>query len=164
MLITSETTYEELKAVEKYLTPRAEQQITEAAEKEFGAMYDLPFSTFFECSNDDFSCLGDMTTPTVFQMYWRKRFERFVEEFVEQMKRYTLTQTEQEAQAASGLVKVTWAEGVLVFVQQYFGLKSFREAEQVTMGEILIAKRTKYNQDLFARNLNRIQIQNIKRK
>lgn len=135
-----------------------------AAEQVFGSMYDLTFAEFWACSNGDFSILGDISNPTVFQVYWQKRFEQFVKEFAEALKRLTIAQTPEEAQASQGLVKVTWDEGILTFLQQWFGLHNYKEAEQITIGEILIAKRAAYNREKFQRQMSKIQMSKLNKK
>ena len=164
MQVSDRTLYSTLEPFEKYLTKKAVQDLYKAAEEKYGAMYDLTFADFWACSNGDFSRLGDVSNPTVFQVYWRKRFDTFVNEFAEALKKLTIAQTPEEAQASQGLVKVTWDEGILVFVQQWFGLHSYKEAEQITMGEILIAKRAAYNRDKFQRQMSKIQMNKLNKK
>ena len=165
MRITDKTQYQTLAPVEKYLTKNAVQELKQAAEKRFGSMYELTFAQFYECTNGNTSeILGDVQQPTVLQVYWKKRFDEFVEEFAKQLKKQTLSQTTDEVQAAQGLLKVDWAEGLLVFLQSYFKTSSFKEAEKITIGEILIAKRAQYNQDLFKRKLAAIQTAKLKKK
>ena len=165
MQITEATKYAEFEPVEKYVTKKTVQGLFESAEEKFGKMYDLEFGTFWQCSNDNFEeVLGDMSEPTVLQVYWKKRFEKFVEEFAAALKAMTLTQTAEEIQAAEGLLKISWDEAILVFVRDYFGLHSFKDAERITMGEILIAKRATYNREKFQRKLAKIQTAKLHKK
>ena len=53
---------------------------------------------------------------------------------------------------------------MIVFLQDFFGLRSFKEAEKITVGEILIAKRARFNEETYRRNLARIQTQKIMKK
>lgn len=165
MRITDRTKYATLKPVEKYLTKDAIKELEREAEKQFGAMQELTFAQFYACMNNDYSeILGDIADPTVLQVYWAKRFGEFAEKFAEQLKRLEIKQTPDETKASQGLLKVSWDEGLLVFLQSYFGLKSFKEVEKITVGEILIAKRANYNQELFRRKLSAIQIANLHKK
>ena len=165
MQITEATKYTEFEPFEKYVTKKTEQGLFESAEEKFGKMYDLEFGTFWQCSNDNFEdVLGNMSEPTVLQVYWKKRFEKFVEEFAATLKAMTLTQTAEEIQAAEGLLKISWDEAILVFVRDYFGLHSFKDAERITMGEILIAKRATYNREKFQRKLAKIQTAKLRKK
>lgn len=165
MRVTERTKYETFRSVEKYLTKEATEKLKKAAEESFGAMQDLTFAQFHACVNGNFAdVLGNTASPTVLQAYWAKRFADFVEEFAGALKKLTLQQTADEVQASQGLLKVNWDEGLLVFIQSYFGLRSFKEAEQITIGEIIIAKRAQYNQELYRRKLNAIQMAKLKRK
>ena len=163
MRITERTLYSAVEPIEKYFSQDTVAAIEQTAEKKYGAMYDLPFADFFACANGDFSRLGKMVNPTVLQVYWIKRFRRFVGEFEKAVKAATLKNTADEKRAGDGLLDVSWGEGILIFLQKWFGLKSYKEAEQITMGEILIAKRAQYNQDLFGRNLMKIQTAKMKK-
>lgn len=165
MRVTDGTKYKEFEGVEKYLTEKSIRELYDKAEEKFGRMYDLEFRQFWQCGNGDFAeVLEDMSEPTVLQVYWVKRYEKFVEEFATTLKRMTLPQTPEEIQAADGLLKVSWDEAILVFVREYFGLHSFKEAERITMGEILIAKRAAYNRDKFQRKLAKIQTAKLNKK
>lgn len=165
MLITEKTKYEEFQAVERYVSKSSVQRIYEAAEQKFGNMYNLEFGSFWECANGNYSeVLGDISEPTVLQVYWKKRFEKFIEEFAAQLKSMILPQTSEEIQASEGLLKIGWDEGMLVFVREFFGLHSFKEAERITIGEILIAKRAAYNRDKFQRKLSKIQTEKLRKK
>ena len=165
MLITSQTKYSEIADAEKYITAQSAEELKRAAENTYTSMYDLTFAGFHACANGDFSgVLGDMTDPTVLQVFWCKRFSEFVQEFAEELKQTQTQPTAEEKQATKGLLKTDWAEGLLVFLQDYFGLRSFKEAEAITTGEILIAKRARFNEDMYRRNLARIQTQKITKK
>lgn len=165
MRITEKTKYVDILAVEKCFTDKSIEELKAAAVKHFGSFYDLTFEAFHECSDGDYTkTLGDISDPTVLQVYWIKAFSDFVKLFVEQLSKLQVPQTADEKKAASNLLQVNWDEGMLVFIRNYFGLKSFKEAEQISMGEILIAKRAQYNSDLFQRRMNNIQMQKYKLK
>lgn len=165
MLITAQTKYKEIEEAEKYFTPQSVEDLKRAAEDAYASMYDLTFAYFHACANGDFSdVLGDMTDPTVLQVYWCKRFADFVKEFAGILQKMQIQQTPEEKTAAKGLLKTDWAESMLVFLQDFFGLRSFKEAEKITVGEILIAKRARFNEETYRRNLARIQTQKITKK
>lgn len=159
MRITENTKYIEIAAIEKYFSKKTIEELKSAAVERFGSMYDLEFATFWNCANGDFSHLGNLDDLTVLQAYWMKKFEDFADEFAKTLSTLQVKSTEDEKRASDGLIKVTWGESILVFIQKYFGLKSFKEAEKITIGELLIAKRAQYNDDLFQRKLARIRTQ-----
>lgn len=164
MRITDKTKYALFEPVEKYLTDEGVANLKRAAEQKFGTMYDLPFGTFYNCAQGDFSHLGDLTKPTVLQVYWCKRFADFATEFANTLQAVTLKPTTDEQRASQGLMKTDWGENMLVFLQQWFGCRSYKEAEQITIGELIIAKRAQYNQDKYRRQLAKIQTEKYKRK
>lgn len=170
MRVTKATKYAgEFADIEPYISERTKKRLTAAAEKMYGGMYDLEIGELWKCANGDFSFVGITTEKeyaerTVYQQYWLERFDTFCDEFANVLKRLTLKQTADEQRASSGLIEVNWCEGLLVFAQSYFGLKSFREAEKVTLGDIVIAKRATYNRELFNRKLAEIQTQKYKKK
>lgn len=157
MQVTERTKYKDFAQVEKYLTAESVAALKETAEKQYGTMYGLKFETFHECLDGNVAgVLGDLSEPTVLQVYWQKRLAEFVEEFAAALKRMTIRQTSDEIQASQGLLKQNWDESVLVFLQSFFGLKNYKEAEKITLGEILIAKKAAYNRDKFQRNMSNI--------
>jgi len=165
MLITAQTKYSEIADTEKYFTQQSVEDLKRFSEEAYTSMYDLTFATFHACANGDFSdVLGDITDPTVLQVSWCKRFADFVKEFADALQKMQLPQTADEKRAAKGLLKTDWAESMLVFLQDFFGLRSFKEAEKITIGEILIAKRARFNEETYRRNLARIQTQKITKK
>lgn len=164
MRIDKNTKYREFEPVEKYVPDSQKKAITNAAESVYGCMYDLEFGEFWNFANGDFSRLGNLEDPTVFQVYWLNRFDEFTKEFAETLNKLSVKQTTEEKRAAEGCLKISWGESVLVFLQKFFGLKSFKEAEKITLGELLIAKRAQYNDDLFARRISQIQMQKLNRK
>lgn len=163
MRVTERTQYATVRDMEKYFAPEFVEELTRAAEAQYGAMYDLTFAEFHALANGDFSRLGDMSNPTVLQVYWTKRFAAFVDEFANTLKRLQVKPTADEEQAATGLLQVSWAEGLLVFLQRFFGLQSYKQAEQITLGELLIAKRAQYNEDMYKRRLQAIQLRKMRK-
>lgn len=164
MRITEKTKYAKIVHLEKYFAAQTIDGLKRAAEAKYGAMYDLPFGTFWACQNGDFSHLGDLSNPTVLQIYWCKRFADFATDYAKQLQACTLPPTADETAANNGLLPVNFAEAMLVFMQSFFGLRSFKEAEQITTGELLIAKRAQFNRDKFQRNFAAIQRKKIKTK
>ena len=166
MRITNRTPYDkEFEQVEKYLTKQSEDMLKAEAERFYGSMYDLQFARFFECMNGDFSgVFGDLRKPTVLQVYWCRRFADFAEQFAETLKQLQIKPTAEEQRASQGLLQVSWSEGLLVFMQQFFGLKGYKQAERITIGELLIAKRAAFNQAKYDRALAQLQAQKYRKK
>ena len=88
----------------------------------------------------------------------------FVDEFAKAMKRLQIKQTTDEIKASEGLIEVSWGEAILDFLQSKFNLHSYREAEKITIGELLIAKRAAYNAETYRRKLSQIQTAKFRKK
>lgn len=93
---------------------------------------------------------------TVSEWYVLQGLRDFIEDYSKKLEALTPKPTTEEKKAANVCMKQTVAEGLLIFAREYFALHSFREAEQVTLGEILIAKKDVYNKTSFQRAYNSI--------
>lgn len=168
MRITEQTKYKDIEKLERYFSDKTNARITEAAQKSICKFVDLTFDDFWACCNGDFSAiLGDvnkMRDPSVYEVYWLTGFKDFVEKFTKTLQNLTIKPTAEEKQAAEGLLEISFGEACLVFLQKYFCLHSFAEAGKITIGDLLIAKRAKYNEDKFQRNLSNIQLKKYKAK
>lgn len=127
--------------------------------------YTLTLAEFIACCAGDFSCVvQDAEHPTTGEVLWCENFVAFVEELGKVFQRLVVPQTPEQKQAAKGCLSVEWQEGMLIFVRKYFGLHNFTQAEQITIGDFLIAKKDDYNTTIFNRNLHKIQTQKMKLK
>lgn len=90
--------------------------------------------------------------------YLKKRntINSFFEMYLRLMSRYTSHGTSEEQQASFGLPKFENSEGFLVFAREYFGLKSFTEAENVTLADLYLARKDAYIREMQQRNYNKI--------
>lgn len=127
--------------------------------------YTLTLSEFFACCEGDFGCVvKDTKNPTTGEVLWLEMFQSFVDDFSKILERLVIQQTPEQKQASANCLPVEWQEGMLVFVRAYFGLKSFGDAENVTIGDYLLAKKDDYNTNVFQRNMAKIQTQKIHKK
>ena len=69
-----------------------------------------------------------------------------------------------EIRAQKTCLKVSVAEGILLFVREYFSLHSFGEAENLPLSDYLIAKKDNYNKVMAQREYAKIQNEKIKSK
>lgn len=127
--------------------------------------YTLTLAEFFGCCEGDFGCvMKDTENPTTGEALWLDVFRVFIADFGKILERLVIPQTPEQKQASANCLPVEWQEGMLVFVRAYFGLKSFGEAENVTIGDYLLAKKDEYNSTIFQRNMAKIQTQKIHKK
>lgn len=156
MRIGSKTLYNRICGVEDYFSDKTKAELQRASESLYGKMYDLTIEQFTAITEERYAeVLGDITRPTVLQVYWLKRFKEFVTEFTNALKNLQPPKDADEAIASANLPKISPAESMLIFARNYFGLHSFEEASRVTLAEFLIAKRDVYITALYHQRLAR---------
>ena len=163
MQVTSETKYIDFYPYEAFLSNESIDQIKDAAVREFGQYTDLTIEKFNNMTNLTTEQAGK-DYPTVFGVYWLLGFKDFIEEFSNTIKNLTIQPTATEMNASSVCYPTTMIESMLVFSQSWFGLKSYAEAAQVTLGDYLIARKADYNSKMFERRMSELQTQKIKNK
>lgn len=161
MQVTSDTLYTDFAKYEPYLTDEGRERILEAAKRQFGEYTEMNIEQFSDMVN-----LTELEEKynTVFGVYWLNGFKDFIEGFSKTVSNFTLQPTPMEVSASSVCYDTTMLESMLVFSQQYFGLKSFAEAAKTTLGDYLIARKADYNSKAFERRFNEIQMQKMKSK
>lgn len=85
-----------------------------------------------------------------------------LERFIKQLETLTPKQNAKEKAAQAACMKTSTIEGLLIFARDFFGLKSFAEAEKVTLAELLIAKKQAYNIRVFVTRLNDLMTKEVK--
>lgn len=178
MKVTHKTRYTAFVGVEKYLQRDAESALYESAQKRFGRYEDMTFAEFLRAADGEFDSLLDeqigrrwvwrrkdwKADPSVLQVYWIKGFGEFAKSFAQTLDNLQVPQTAEEKTAGDGLPKMTFAEGMLVFIRSYFGLPSFEQAEKIKIAEIMIAKHDAYCNAMFQKKLNAIHLKNARAK
>lgn len=164
MLITAETKYAEIAALDEFITPESVSQLKAAAIKQYGDPWELTIDNFFALTKSDYSMLGDMTDPTALQVYWCKAFADFAEELKKTLETLTVEQTPDQKRASAGTIEFDFQQSILVFCRSYFGLPSFAAVGGLTMGEFVLARKDKYNEMLTARNWHNMQERKFKKR
>ena len=88
--------------------------------------------------------------------------EGFLKEFEKVLSSLELDSTADEKEAHSYMPDFAPIESMLIFTQKYFNLKSFGEAEKISVLEYLLAKKATYSDAIYQKAITRIQ--NRKRK
>lgn len=149
MIVTAETLYKDFAAFEKLAKAEDLQRVEEAAVKMYGNFYALTISQFVKLTTEP---LADVEAePSVLRVYWLKYIERSIKAFATALENLTLPAMPEDAGIIDQLPKVTMAEAMLIFARSYFGLHSFDEAERITLGEYLIAKKDEFRNGLAQR-------------
>ena len=164
MVVTSETKYADFRDVEQFIDEASKIELQKAAEKAYKVCTELTLDEFWGVINGDYSLLGDLDDPSVLQVYWLKRFGKFVDEFGEECKRTQLEPTADQRQASTGTLPLSPVEAMLIFTRSYFGLHSFADCGHITIGEYLTARKDHYNDAVTQRNFQKMQHDKIKKK
>lgn len=144
----------------QYIGTEQRKQLYERAQDFLRLHYgELNIGDFFDCLRCDFSVIGVCSTwnnATQAQYIWAMGFADYMDDFGKMLQRLTPPATAEQKQAQGVCMRVGFEESVLVFCREYFGLKSFKEVETLTLNEYLIAKKDAYNKAVFERKLNEI--------
>lgn len=159
MIITEWTKYVDFAPFDKYVRGREKKSIMQAAEKRLGSVWGLTIGRFAELIKGRFEI--DENT-TVLEVYWWRRFEEFCDEFAKICKRFTIKQDAHEMRAAQGLPEMSIVEGMLVFAKDYFGLHSFSDAEKITLGDFVLAKKASFINMTYQKRLQQIKLSEMK--
>jgi len=138
------TKYREFEIAEQYLTDASRKELTDAAQKVFGDYWQLSIENFVALSQGDTSMLGDLGDPTVLQVMWLKGLQDFSKMYNDQLSRLQPHKDAQEKAAEAACVKVSAAEGMVVFIE---------DAQQKTLLDFMMAKRDRYNAYIYNKRL-----------
>lgn len=164
MQVTERTKYSEFLQFEQYVAPESAQELKRAAERIFKPCHLLTIAEFWGVQAGNYELLGDMSDPTVLQVYWLIRFKEYCKVFLETLEKLKTPQTPEQAQASIGTVEIPPQQNMLVFVREYFGLHSFKDAEQCTLNDYILARKDKYNQAVMQHNYLNAQKAKVKKK
>lgn len=165
MKIDVSTPYSDIAELDRHelLTDKSQNELTKAAEKVFGNPWSLTISQLSDLLSGDFSRLGDLSNPTILQVYWCKRFKSFIEEFSKALENLSLPMDTDEKRATEGLPSVTFIEGLLIFSKNYFHLHSFEQAGRTILSDVLIAKKDVFRTQAQQKKWNNIQQEKMRR-
>lgn len=90
---------------------------------------------------------------SVFEWYTLQGLKDFFEGYAKDLEKFAVKGDAKEQRAQAACYKSGAVESMIVFAREYFGLKSFAEAEQVTLAELLLARKYTYNKVMFSKAL-----------
>lgn len=158
--------YSDHEAECEVLTPESVQAVKNAACAMYVDYWNLTISQYFALTNGDFSVIELNGEPTIAQYYWMLGLEDFGDEFAKACKSVIVPKSlmrKFEEQARSACLKMTAQEAMLIFVRDYFGLRNFSEAGQITLMDYMIARRDTYNKTVAQRRLEQLQLADYKK-
>lgn len=119
---------------------------------------ELRIGDFFDCMNAEYGVImhgkKDWNKCNNAQFLWAMGFAEYLRAFSKMIQRLQVPMSAEEKAAQGACLAVSFEESVLVFVQQYFGLPSFKACQEVTINEYLIAKKQMYNRAIVQQKVD----------
>lgn len=139
------------------------------AERVYGSPWALRIKDFFALSEGDLTYIGITSKEqTIFasvrQYVWITEFREMAEQITNMLKTFTIPQSAESQRAAVKCIKMGFKEATLIFIRSYFGLKSFGEAENISVADFIVAQKDEYNTAIFKHTMAEIQHAKIKKK
>lgn len=157
--IDGKTRYDEnFQALEEYFTESQKDAITKAALKDkYGSpdFMGMTIEDFFKCIAGNFAPLVSKRGNLVFDAYRVKYFVIWLEDFFAVIERVTLPTTAKQKALSNGCVDIEFETSVYTFLRNYFGLKSFKEVDSLTIADYIIAKTDAYNKQVVDNNISK---------
>lgn len=166
--LSSKTKYSE--ALEALLPKEQIEELKITAVKYFIGYrpYEMPLNVFLDILEENFKnekLITDCADGiTLFAKLYLEKIGEFVKEFCEKYEALTNKPTAEEKKAGEACIETSFRENIIVFTRSYFGLPSFVKAYEITLGEILIAKKDKYNEVAFRQAYNKLELEKLKSK
>lgn len=153
-----------VKEIDDLITDAGKKSLEAVAVSSYGSFTDLTIGQWIRCSQGDYSCILGELTGSWLQVYWLRYFADEAKRLPETLENLSAKMGADEQRACEALMKSSLVESVLVFVRNYFGLPSFRAVEDLTIGELLIAKKAAYNEATYNKALSNIKMNKSKSK
>ena len=155
MKITDKTLYADLLCIEKYIPDAEREKLIQASQQRYKEYYNLTISEFFALLDKDYTLIdyfGNSEQLTALQYFFMQGFTAFVAELQTIFEKLTLKPSFDEQRNMQGVLPMTFSESIIVFVQDFFGLKSYSDAEKITLADVVLAKKVHYNRSIYQRN------------
>ena len=152
MNITQSTLYVDFALEEEeFIDEDTEKSIIEASKEVYGDYYELTIENLIDYTREGTDSYDELMDPkiTVFRVYWFKGLAEFLKTYLNLLKNFVVKETPKESMASKACYTVEFGESLLVFAREYFGLHSFKEAANITLSDLLIAKKDAYNKAVF---------------
>lgn len=161
MVVTNTTKWAELAILWDSLADGERERLKEVAPTAVigrDGYYTLTIAQFAQLSErGDLSAIVDAGKElTAFEYLTLEGLPEFVERYTTQLLAFVVPMSAEEKRAANACPKVGVIEGLLMFARDWFHLNYYRDAEQVTLAELLLAKKEAYSRAMFQRAYNNI--------
>lgn len=176
MQIDIKSKISDVQALLDVMDERSVSELKRAAVDLYGSPWGITIGQLFGCmgsesagyTDADFSLIGmDLQKPEemiVAQYYWVQAFRDMVESLIRALENMTVPPTPEAAKANRSCLSMSFRESILVFCRSYFGLHSFSAVEDLTIDDLLLAKKDAYNTAVFEKEMAAIHEAKTKRK
>ena len=154
MNITQSTLYVDFALEEEeFIDEDTVKSIIEASKEVYGDYYDLTIENLIDYTREDTDAYDELMDPkiTVFRVYWYKGLAEFLKTYLNLLKNFVVKESPEESMASKACYPVEFGESLLIFSREYFQLHSFKEAANINLADLLIAKKDAYNKSAFER-------------
>lgn len=117
----------------------------------FTSFAQMKIGDFLNCCNGDFSGFFEAEKANSFDYVFVLAFKNFIEKFTIQMESLQVPKhllSDDEESINRNLLQLSFSENILIFMQKFFLLKSFEEVAEMRIFELILAKKTQYNEEL----------------
>lgn len=166
MDVTGRTKWSDLQPFWAVLSDGSQEALKEQALRRHNiadGFYSLTIEEFIGITGGDLKMFNIKDDGTAYEQIFINELKEFLSKYVETLSSYNIEQTADERRASSSCVEVSMAEGLLIFARQYFNLPSFTKAGELTLADLMIAKKDAYNTAVFQRAMNKIQTSKYKK-
>lgn len=155
-------------ALLEYMDEDSKKRLQDYADSVYGSPWSLALRDFFALSEGDLSYIGlakeDYMKANVCQYVWMKSFRECVEQVTEILKSLQVPQSPESQRASKACLKMGFKEATLVFTRRYFGLHNFTEAENIPLGDFIVAKKDDFNGNIYQYRMSEIQKAKLKQR
>lgn len=138
----------------EYLKEDTRKQLKEAAVAVYGDPWSKELGILFDGIRGKFPEYIMPSKPedlTVLQYFWLEAFKDMVEALLRTLEKLRPPQSKDAAAAMKACRPMSFEESTLVFCREYFGLHSFSEVRDLTISDLLLAKKDRYNTAAYER-------------
>lgn len=143
-------------------------RLTDASQKYLNRYFwEMSIRDFLDAQSGKRAWFDVSRIPTLAEYILLSRFSSFCDTFTQAVENYTISDRElrkEEIKASRWCKKMSIAESMQVFMQRYFGMRSFDDALDFTLGDYILAKKADYNAKIFERKYNEYSREELAKK
>lgn len=163
--ITESTKIRDLSDFLAYLKDTTIRELKTAAERKYGDPWGITIGQMLDGLRGKFFVLENtaLEDVTVIQHFWIVSYRDMMEQLCKTLEKLTPPCTPEAKQAQTACIDMSFDEGILIFLRSYFGLRTFDDAMNLHISDLLLARKDVYNRAAFEQALSRITANKYKK-